>query len=343
MTYFLLAASLLLFTVNTPQPVGATTTLSVTINPPLSTGETYANAWAAAGPTPTVAQPCGTNGTGVRHSDGSLVECPAGASTGTTKSATGGNGDKATASAWAKIDNGVGTANAPVNIPSKPQVFAGAAAYAKANLAVPVIAKGSGKIGGNFSITYGNLTVNGWSEPVDARVFLWFDNSRPDQIPNVFKNVLDGAELESLLREGYTFAPPDTTIYYSISLDLLVGNNEADTKVKVGKPSYFKEHLPSCPNNFQQMLQACLISGKSPSERNFITTCKPGSCRPGELKNKLDDTYKTELYIPGEYLTDYVSVHEISCVKSRGPDHPPQTHDDICSLLLRFQGGSRPE
>ena len=334
MTYFLLAIMLAICTVHMPQPVGAAATLAVSITPALSPGETYANAWAAAGPTPTVAQPCGANGAGVRNPAGSMVECPTNASTGSLKSAVGTNGDRATARAWAKIVSGTGTASAPVIIPSKPNIFAGAAAYAKANSAVPVDARGAGKVGGNFTIRYGNLTVNGWSEPVDALVHIWVDNSAPGQLPQVLKNVLDGAEVQSLIKEGHTFAPSDTTVFYSRSLALLVGNNDTTLKVKVGKPTYFKEKLPSCSDNFEKKLQACLISEKSPSVGHFKTTCKPAKCQPDELQNRLDDIYEAKLYIPGEDLPDFVTVHEMSCVKSRGPDNPPQKNNDICSLLF---------
>jgi hypothetical protein len=345
MTYFLLAVSLLLYTLNAPQLVGATATLSVTINPPLAPNETYANAWAAAGPTPAVVDPpCGTNGTGVRNSAGSKVECPTGASTGSLKSATATNGDRATASAWAQISSGVGTASAPVNIPSKPQVFAGAAAYAKANLAVPVIAKGAGKIGGNYTITYGNLTVNGWSEPVDNLTLIMVDDLGPKQIPDVLAKVLDEDSIKSLIEDGFAFAQP-TRVYFRIPM-VLQGNKDA--KVKVGKPFYFNENLPKCPKNFQEKLQACLISEQSPSEKDFMpckvgastgssksSTSTTGNCNPDELKHSLDRTFEVKFYIPGGDLPDNVSVHEISCVKSRLPDQPPPKDRDICSLLLR--------
>ena len=357
MRYFLLAVALLLCTVNNPQPVGATATLSVNINPIIAPGETYANAWAAAGSPSIVNQPCdGARGlkNGVSSTTGSLVECPPGASTGSRKSPMPppANGDTATAGAWAKISAGVGTASAPVNIPSKPLVFAGAAAYAKANSSVPVLARGALKKGGYLSLFYGNLTVDGWSEPVDHLTLIMVDDLGPQQIPAVLANVLDEASIKSLIDEGFTFAQPKR-IYFSISM-VLQGHKGA--KVKVGKPFYFQDSLPTCPKDYDdgEKLEACLISEQSPSEKDF-TPCgkllslpskqgsglaqhvmsEPSRCRPDELKHSLDRMFTVELYIPGKHLSDNVSVHEISCVKSRHPnDPPPKKDDDICSLLL---------
>ena len=342
MTYFLLAVTFLLCTIHAPQPVSATATLSVNITPGLNPGETYANAWAAAGPTPTVAQACvdPVGKSGIRSSAGSLVECPTGAKTGSLKIATAPTGDKATASAWAWISGGVGNAFAPVNIPLKPQSFAGAAAYAKANSAIPKEAKGAGKIGGVFSITYGNLTVNGWSEPVDAVTYIVVDDSPRGQLSNMLTKVLDEDSIESLKEEGYTFAQP-TNVYFMIPI-VLPGIPKG--KPKVGKPFYFKEDLQKCPTNdilhrFQEKEKACLISEQVPSEKDF-TPCQGRRCSSDELNYSLDRTFEVKFYIPGVDLTENVSVHEISCVKSRGPNQsPPVKNDDICSLVLRIPHG----
>ena len=357
MTYFLLAVALLFCTFNSPQSLGATATLSVSITPAIAPGETYANAWAAAGSPSIVNQPCdGARGlkNGVSSTTGSLVECPPGASTGSRKSPMPppANGDTATAGAWAKISAGVGTASAPVNIPSKPQVFAGAAAYAKANSSIPTEARGALKKGGTIKIIYGNLTVNGWSEPVDHLTLIMVDDLGPKQIPAILANVLDEGSTKSLIEKGFTFAQPKRT-YFSIPM-VLQGNKGA--KVKVGKPFYFHDSLQKCPKNYdREPFEACLISEQSPSEKDFtpcgmllslpskpgpgfvqhIAMSEAGRCRPDELKHSLDRMFTVELYIPGEDLSENVSVHEISCVKSRRPhEPPPKKDDDICSLLL---------
>ena len=331
MRYFLIAVALLLCTVNAPQPVGAIATLSISFS--LSPGETYANAWAAAGPTPPIVDsPCGTNGAGVRNTQGSMVECPTGASHGTSRTATAPNNDTASARAWAQISAGVGTASAPVTISSKPQVFAGAAAYAKANSAVPVTARGAGKVGGNFTITYGSLTLNGWSEPVDNLTLIEVDDLGPHQIPDVLANVLDEDSIELLKKEGITFAKP-TKVYFRIPM-VLRGNKDA--KVTVGKPTYLQKDLPMCPQNYKEMLQACLISEQPPSQTDFKTPCMAGGCRADELSYSLPDIYTVQLYVPGNDLSEYLSVHEIRCVKSRRPDDSPPEDGDICSLNLRI-------
>ena len=163
-------------------------------------------------------------------------------------------------------------------------------------------------------------------------------------------NVLDKDSIKSLIDEGFTFAQPKRT-YFSIPI-VLQGNKNA--KVKVGKPFYFHDSLPKCPKNYdREPFEACLISEQSPSEKDFtscdVLTSKQGSglaqhvnmseagrCRPDELKHSLNRMFTVELYIPGKHLSDNVSVHEISCVKSRRPHEPPPEDRDICSLLLRL-------
>lgn len=335
MTYFLLAIMLLLCTITTttPQPVGATATLTVS-GPPPGPGATYANAWAAAGPNPaTLAQPsCGPSGIGIKDTTGKLVECPTGASTGTLKSVTHPSGDRATAAAWAKISGGVGTASAPVNIPVKPQVFAGAAAYAKANAPVPSVRAGAQKVGGNVTITYGNLTLNGWSEPVDHLTLIVVDNLSPGQLPDILNKILDEESITSLTRAGFEIAQP-TKVYFSVQM-LLPGIPGA--KVQMGKPVLYKK-MGKCPDNNpnQQGLEPCLISEKSPSEQDF-TSCTAVGCKRHELKHTLNGMYETQIYLPAKDLPEETySVHEITCVKSRPPDQPlPKKSDDICNLLI---------
>lgn len=356
MTYFLLAVLLLLCAINTPQSVGAAASVSSTIN--LNPGETFANAWASAGSTPTTDPPCGTNGVGVRSSTGSKVECPAGASAGTNKSATGTNGDTARARAWAQISGGIGSANAPVNIPVKPKSFAGAAAYAKANSSVPATARGAGKVGGLFTITKGNLTLTGWSEPADNIIIIQLDNLSIHEFPDELANVLDINSIKFLKDEGFTFAKA-SKVYYSIPM-VLQGKKGA--KVKLGKPIFFTPNMPKCPDNFKMTFQelqkmqeskelqespelqatfekrlkefpACLISEHSLSEKDF-TPCKDAKCGTDELRHSLTSDSTVELFIPGRDLSENISLHEISCVKSRRPDEPPPKDRDICSLSL---------
>ena len=366
MTYLLLAVLLLLCAVNTPRPVGAAASVSSTIN--LNPGETFANAWASAGSTPRTDPPCGTNGVGVKSSTGSKVECPTGASAGTNKSATDVNGDKASARAWAQISGGIGSANAPVNIPIKPKSFAGAAAYAKANSSVPSTAKGAGKVGGLFTITKGNLTLTGWSEPADNIIFIQLDDLPENKLPDVLANVLDVNSIKFLKDEGFTFANAEK-VYYSITM-VLQGKKGA--KVKLGKPTFFTPNMPKCPDNFKMTFQelqnlqeskelqespelqakfekrlkefpACLISEHSLSEKDF-TPCKDAECVTDELRHSLTSDSTVEFFIPGRDLSENISLHEISCVKSRRPIEPLPKDRDICSLSLavpRLQGSGQ--
>lgn len=335
MKYFLLAVMLLLCTVTAPQPVGATA--SVSFSGPLPpAGATYANAWAAAGPAATVkvAPPCGTGGLGKTNTTGGLVECPTGARTGTLKSADHINGDQAKAGAWAQISGGIGTASAPVNIPHKPIVFAGAAAYAKANAPSPILAIGGEKVGGNLSIMYGNLTLNGWGEPVDHLTLIIVDDLGPKQLPAILAKILDDESINSFKSEGYEIASK-TTVFFSVQM-LLPGSPGA--KVQVGKPVLYKK-MGKCQNNSsnQEGTEPCLIFAKSPSEQDF-EACKPSGCVLHELKHTLKTMHETQIYIPPDDVPLQFSVHEITCVKSRKPKTPlPQNSDEICELSIHAQ------